>query len=560
MCGIYGYVGKNDAYQEVLKGLSRLQYRGYDSSGIAYFNDGFKINKAIGTLDNLPQSVNCTPNIAFGHTRWATNGEVNIDNTHPHISYNKEFVLVHNGIIKNADIIKEDLIKKGISFYSHTDTEVIVNLLACLSGKIENRLEKLYKLLDGSFSLIIGYKSGDIYIMKKFSPLNILKADDGIYISSDVSSLKDGFLYSLNDNDLIMITKNDVIALANTKIDFKMHVNKIKEFSLGRFKNYMLKEIFETPKGIEKTYNYFQKLNVHKIFKHFNEFTLIGCGTAYHSCLIGEEYLIKIPKYKVKCCLASNYRILKKIKRNHLHIIVSQSGETADCIKVAEQIKNFNGKILLITNEETSTMAQIADYKIITRAGKELAVASTKTYCAQVFVFIYISQLLLNKKFTINIKKFINDLEEYINKINVKSLVNKLKEKDKLILIGKDIDYALLLEASLKIREIDYIYTIPMYSGELKHGTLSLIDKDSVIISLNTSSDKSKLDVVKNEIKSRGGEVIAIDEMVDLSIISERFRPIFAIIPFQLMSYYIALKKGFNPDMPRNLAKSVTVE
>lgn len=560
MCGIYGYIGKNDAYQEVLCGLTCLQYRGYDSCGIAYFDDGFKINKAIGTLDNLPQCSEVVSNIAFGHTRWATNGEVNINNTHPHISFDKEFVLVHNGIIKNADTIKRELIDKGIPFYSDTDTEVIANLLSTLTGRIEKRIERLYKLLEGSFSLIIGHKSGKIYLIKRFSPLNILKSDDGIYISSDVSSLKDGLLYTLKDNDIIMIEKNEIIALSNTKINFKIHENKIKEFTMGKFKHYMLKEIFDTPKGIENTYYYLEKQNIRKIFKHFSEFTLLGCGTAYHSCLIGEIYLSKIVRYKVNSCLASNCEISKKVKRNHLHIIVSQSGETADCIKVAEQIKKHNGKILLITNEPSSTMARMADYKIITKAGKELAVASTKTYCTQVFVFAYISQLILNKRFRLDIQKLKNDLDEYIAKINVNSLVNKLKDKDKLILIGKDIDYALLLEASLKIREIDYIYTIPMYAGELKHGTLSLIDKDSIVLSLNTSNNKTKLDIVKNEINSRGGEVVAVDELIDMSKFNQYFKPIFAIIPFQLISYYIALKKGFNPDMPRNLAKSVTVE
>ena len=214
----------------------------------------------------------------------------------------------------------------------------------------------------------------------------------------------------------------------------------------------------------------------------------------------------------------------------------------------------------MITNEESSTMARLADYKIFTKAGKELAVASTKTYCTQVFVFAYIAQLIVDKRFSLDIKDFVNQLTKFIGKINIKSLVNKLKDKDKLILIGRDIDYALLLEASLKIREIDYIYTIPMYSGELKHGTLSLIDNDSVILSLNTSNDISKLDVVKNEIESRGGEVVEIDKLVDLTHIQKYLKPIFAIIPFQLLSYNIALEKGYNPDMPRNLAKSVTVE
>mgnify|MGYP005794501789 CR=1 FL=1 len=560
MCGIYGYVGSNNAYNEVLQGLYRLQYRGYDSCGIAYFDNGFKINKVVGTLDNLPRAIDSSAQIAFGHTRWATNGEVNINNTHPHESFNNEFVVVHNGIIKNADKLKQDMMKNNIPFYSDTDTEVIVNLLASMSGRVERRLEKLYELLDGSFSLIIGQKNGDIFILKKFSPLSILKAEDGIYISSDVSSLKEGELYTLEDNDIIMIKKNQIIPLSNTTINFKPHKNTINEFTLGEYKYYMLKEINEIPKGIENTYYHLRKQDIKKIFKHFNKFTLIGCGTAYHSCLIGEYFFKRFKNYFVDSCLASNYSINKQIKRKHLHIIVSQSGETADCIKVAQDIKKHNGKIFLITNEENSTLAHIANYKILTKAGKEVAVASTKTYCSQLFVFAYITEVLKDKNYNLDISSLVADIENFIAKIDLKSIVDKLKKSDKLILIGKDMDYLLLLEASLKIREIDYIYTIPMYSGELKHGTLSLIDKNSYVLSLNTSSDKNKLDIVKNEIESREGKVIAIDEFFDFSKIDENYKPIYAIIPFQLLSYQIAIKRGYNPDMPRNLAKSVTVE
>lgn len=560
MCGIYGYIGTNNAYLEVLRGLYCLQYRGYDSCGIAYFDNGFKINKAIGTLDNLPKTVETNPNIAFGHTRWATNGEVNLNNTHPHVSFNNEFIVVHNGIIKNAEEIKIELINKGISFYSDTDTEVIVNLLASLSGKIEKRLEKLFSILKGSFSLIIGYKNGNLYALKKFSPLNILKADDGIYISSDVSSLKGGELYTLKDGDIIKISGNELLSITDNKLEFKTHKNTIKDFSLGEFKHYMLKEIYDTPNGIENTYNYLKRKDIRKIFKHFSEFTFIGCGTAYHSCLIGEEFFSKISKYKVNSCLASNYSINRRIKRKHLHIIVSQSGETADCIRVAEQIKKYNGKILLITNEENCTMSRMADYKIYTKAGKEVAVASTKTYCTQIFVFAYITQLLKNKNFDLDVKTLIKNLKDYIENLNIDNIVYKLKKIDRLILIGKDIDYLLLMEASLKIREIDYIYTIPMYSGELKHGTLSLIDKNSIVLALHTSIDKNKLDIVKNEIESREGKIISIDDYINLNDIPDYLKPIYAIIPFQLISYQLALKRGYNPDMPRNLAKSVTVE
>lgn len=560
MCGIYGYIGQLDAYNEVYNGLNMLQYRGYDSCGIAYYNKSkFDINKAVGVLNEL-KKPDIETHIAFGHTRWATNGEVNLQNTHPHVSFDKEFTIVHNGIITNANIIKNELQKNKIKFYSATDTEVIANVLACFKGNILDKLQSVYDICKGSFSLIIGCKNGDIYLLKRFSPLNILKSKDGIYISSDVSSLKEGELYSLEDGDIIRISNGEITSLLDNEIKFSFHHNTIKSFKLGKYKHYMLKEIYETPESIMNTYKYISTKDIRKIFKHINKITLIGCGTAYNSCLIGEQLMKDNLHLDIDSHLASNYTISKKINRRHLHIIISQSGETADCIKVAEQVKQNSGKLLIITNEESSTITKYADYILATKAGKELAVASTKTYCCQLFVFAYICMILKNKNYSIDICSLKLELENFIEKINIKPLVKKLIDKDKLIMIGKDIDYLTLIEASLKIREIDYVYTIPMYSGELKHGTLSLIDKDSIVLSLNTDDNLYRLDTAKNEINSRGGEVIEISKFFPKMNIEKCFRPILSIIPFQLLSYYIAVERGRNPDMPRNLAKSVTVE
>lgn len=560
MCGIFGYIGDKDAYNEVFNGLSELQYRGYDSCGIAYFVDGnFKINKTVGTLSNLEHNITLS-HTAFGHTRWATNGEVNIQNTHPHISHDGEFIVVHNGIINNADILKHNLQKNGISFYSNTDTEVIANLLADMTGSIDDRVKSLFNILNGSFSLIIGHKDGDIYLVKQFSPLNLLVNNSGIYVSSDVSSLTDGELYRLEDGDAIKISDRHIINLNNREIEFEPHGNDIETHDLGKFNHYMIKEIFEIPETIKNTYNYLKYQNIRSIFKPFNRFTLLGCGTAYHSCLIG-EHLLKQNHFDVESCLASNYEINDKIKKNHLHIIVSQSGETADCIKVAERIKSNNGKILLITNQVRSTLSRFADYQILTKAKKELAVASTKTYCAQVFTFAYIVKLMNDKNYNLDIDNLVGELSNFIRHINVQDIVKTLSNTDKLIMVAKNIDYLTLLEASLKIREIDYIYTLPMYSGELKHGTLSLIDENSYTILLNTSNDIDKLKTVMNEISSRKGRVIDMSKTCNInSGIDDYFKPIFNIIPFQILSYELAISRGINPDMPRNLAKSVTVE
>lgn len=560
MCGIYGYIGNKNALDEVFLGLKLLQYRGYDSCGIAYYTNKFNIIKAVGTLENLLPSIEKikkAPHIAFAHTRWATNGEVNLSNTHPHVSNNKQFSLVHNGIITNSDKIKKDLVKQGYKFYSETDSEVIVNLLESLSGEIEERISKMHDILEGSFALIIGCNNGDIYLTKRFNPLNIVVSDEGIYISSDLSSLNTGDYYTLKDGDIIKISENKILPCYNTIIEYKEHINCIKTLNLGEYNHYMQKEILETPTAIYNTYKYLKTINVTKPFKHIKKITFLGCGTAYHSCLIGEN-LFNLLGYETSSMLASNFKVNKKIKNNHLHIIVSQSGETADCIKVAEDIKKHNGKLLIITNEEKSSITRFADFLIVTQAGKELAVASTKTYCTQVFTFAYIYNTLKNKNYSIDIDEFSSSIKKFISGLSMGKLATKLKDLDKLIIIAKDVDYLTVLEASLKIREIDYVYTIPMYSGELKHGTLSLIDKGTIVLSLNTSEDKDKIKNAINEISSRGGEVIQMENYITRKF--DCYTPIFSIIPFQLLCYDIALLNDRNPDMPRNLAKSVTVE
>lgn len=557
MCGIYGYVGKNDAIKEVYEGLNKLQYRGYDSCGIAYFDNGFKIIKTVGTLNNL-NLPKIKTNISFGHTRWATNGEVNLSNTHPHVSYNEEIFIVHNGIITNADILKQDMLKHNIKFYSETDTEVIANLIASAKGNEEENIKNLYKILKGSFSLIIGNSKGELYLLKQFSPLNVVYNENGIYISSDISSLKSGEYYSLNDGDILKISNNQVFSITDENIEFKKLETSEENLSLGEFDHYMIKEINETPKALLNTYKYIQNKNFEKIIKRYKNITMLGCGTAYHSCLIGEYLFNKLNRFNVNTSLASSIEIKGKIKSNHLHIIVSQSGETADCIKAAQEIKNNGGKILLITNQDKCSLSKFADFIILTQANKEVAVASTKTYCAQVFVFAYLYNKILNKNYDINIVELANKLKKFIDNTNIENAVEQLINVDKLIMIAKGIDYITLMEASLKIREINYLYTIPIISSELKHGTLSLIDENSKILTLNTSENLNNLTLAINEIKSRGGNVIDIN--LNLVNIEECYKPIFAIIPFQLLTYELAIKKGLNPDMPRNLAKSVTVE
>ncbi len=559
MCGIYAYIGKN-AYEKVVNGLKMVEYRGYDSCGIAYYENGFQINKALGSISNL-KLIKTKSTLAFGHTRWATNGVVNVNNAHPHQSYDKKLTIVHNGIVTNSNLLKEELEKQGITFSSTTDTEVVVNYIAYKSEKqnLEDVLKDLYNVLEGSFSFVLATENGDLYLLKRLNPLNILVHNKEVCISSDLASLNNGKLYSLKDNDIIKIRKNTLTNLNGEKIEYIKHNNTYLAKDLQGYKHYMEKEIFETPMAIKNTYNEIKNLETLNLFNNYDKLTLIGCGTAYHACLIGEHLFKNELNKQVDSCLASNYIVNKPIEENHLHIIVSQSGETADCIKVAEQIKEHNGKFMVITNEKQSLLAQMANYCVFTKADREIAVASTKTYCSQVFVFAFLCHKLKNPSYELDIDRFTQDLTEFIKSINIDEYAHILHEYDKLIMIAKNIDYLTIYEACLKIREVDYIFTLPMYSGELKHGTLALVDNKSVVCVLNTSKDKKLLDLAINSIKSREGKVLDISHLIKDEIDSY-YKPIYTIIPFQLIAYKIAILNNLNPDRPRNLAKSVTVE
>lgn len=559
MCGIYGCIGKN-AYDKVVSGLEKLVYRGCDSCGVAYYDKGFKINKTIGGLENL-EKIKTNSRIAFGHTRWATTGAVIHENAHPHQSQDKSITIVHNGTITNSDKIKQELIKEDIAFLSETDTEVIANYIAykIKENSVENVLKSLYTVMEGNFSLIIADNNGDIYLLKRSNPLNILTNKKKIFISSDVLSLTDGKLYSLEDGDVIKITKSTIESIDSKNLTFIDHKNNYKQSDLNGYKHFMEKEIFETPKAIKETYKELKDSKIIDVVKSYKKLTIIGCGSAYHAGLIG-EYLFKHElEMDVNSCVASNYSITNQIDKTHLHILVSQSGETADCIKVAENIKEFGGKILVVTNEKLSVLARMADYLICTRADREVAIASTKTYSSQVFVFAYICKKIKDENYILDIDSFEKELYKYISNLNVDEYAHSLFKCNNLLMIAKDLDYLTIYEACLKIRETNYIFTLPMYAGELKHGTIALIEKDSAVLALNTSENELQLQNAVSAIKAREGVVYDFSSLINKNI-DMVFKPIFAIIPFQLLSYKMAILKNLNPDKPRNLTKSVTIE
>ena len=366
--------------------------------------------------------------------------------------------------------------------------------------------------------------------------------------------MPEGELYSLADGDIICIYQGQI----NGVMQWTPHVLDTNTSSSEKYQYNMLKEIYETPQAIENTYRELINVDVAHIFHDFKKLTLLACGTAFNSCLIGAMILNKYTNKQATSMLASEYSI-ESIDQDHLHIIVSQSGETADCIKVTRHIKSLGGKILVITNEPTSTIVQYADYRIITRAHKEFAVASTKTYCCQLFVFAYIVNNIRGNARTIDILSLTQQLKDYIATIDIHDYAKMLEGCQHLILIGKGVDYLTIIEASLKIREIDYVYTIPIFASELKHGTLSLIDDSSFVLSLSSTLEND-ITTTKNEIKSRKGNVIEFDHFISNVNVDDIYLPIFTIIPFQLLSYQIAVLNDRNPDMPRNLAKSVTVE
>lgn len=552
MCGIFGCISKEcNAYREVIGGLKNLQYRGYDSSGIMYYDNGYKIEKTVGTIEKI-DNPDIVSNLAFGHTRWATNGEVNTTNAHPHKSFDGRYIIVHNGIIENAKELEKELLKHNIVQKSKTDTEIFVNYLT-LCDDIKQGLIEVYDKIKGSYAIILqDTKTNTVYVAKKFNSINVLKTANSIYISSDLTSLKEGELFELKDRDVVEI-KGNTIKNINGKLEFHHHKPVISDYNLGEYQHYMIKEIMETPDSIRKTYESIKEIDFKSLFSKYKKLTFLGCGTAFHSGLIGKS-LLKECGFECDSCLASDYELKHKIKANHLHILISQSGETADCIKIAQDILKNKGKILLVTNQPQSTLARMSNYVLSTNANKEIAVASTKTYCCQVFVFAYICEKLKNDSFDFKIDKFVYDLKGYIACLDVNKYVDEIGNRDKLILLAFGKDFDTILEASLKIREIDYIFTLPMTAGELKHGTLSLVDENALVIYLDTTNSRFLHNAI-NEIQSRKGKTVQIET----KITNDSFQAIYSIIPFQLVSYFVARKRNINPDMPRNLAKSVTV-
>lgn len=582
MCGIIGYVGKNNALKALINGLKALEYRGYDSVGVAYFlNDKIKIIKDKGRINELENNIdiNDLPNIGIGHTRWATHGVPNKINAHPHSVGN--ITLVHNGIIENYLELKEELIKHDYNFKSDTDTEVAcayIDYLYKNNNDMLKTLHEIQKIFIGSYALciLINNDFNNIYITKKGSPLILGTNNAEKIIASDISAIisytKDYII--LEDNDIGIVNKNNYKIYNNNKIINKeiLTFNKnIDSISKDGYDHFMLKEIYEENELINNTLNHYFNNNLLSSLPDISKYKsiyIVGCGSAYNAGLIGKYYIEKYLDIPVYVELASEFRYKKLfIKENDLVIAISQSGETADTIEAVKIAKERNAKVLGIINTYQSTIARLSDEVIYINAGIEVAVATTKAYSLQVLYLILLA--LRNSNIVINnIDKEINTIYNYDYKKYIKHLVNT----EHIFFIGRGIDYYLSVEGCLKLKEISYIHAESYAAGELKHGTISLIDKGTPVIAIITDNDIAKKTISNiKEVKARGAHVIIvasdninIDKEIYDEIISIPYNkyllPILSIISMQLLSYYVAKEKKCDIDKPRNLAKSVTVE
>ena len=608
MCGIIGYVGNDQqAVEVILDGLSKLEYRGYDSAGLAIVEEGrIFVDKKSGKLSNLKESLKEKvhfANIGIGHTRWATHGVPSDVNSHPHCSCDGKVAIVHNGIIENYSTLKSELIEKGYKFISDTDSEVIAQLFSYFyNGDLLETIKKVKDKLKGSYALGIIHEAEPekIVCTRKESPLIIGIAKNSNFIASDVPAI---LKYTRDviflENDEIAILEREKVRVYDKNLNsIEKSINKIQwdmeQASKNGYPHFMLKEIEEQPEVVNKTLEFYTKEDgkekltdlFEKIdFSKVQEIDIIACGTAYYAGLQGANYLKKIANFKSNVEIASEYRYSDPIiDERNVVVFVSQSGETLDTLMALRLAKSKGAKTIAITNVVGSTISREADVVIYTLAGPEISVASTKAYTAQVITFYLLSleiSLKLNgitedkyKNYILKAHSLNGKIKEIFNsKEKIKGIAETIKDKKNGFYIGRGIDEKVAREGSLKMKEITYIHTEAFPAGELKHGTIALIENGTMVVVVATQEDMIEK-VVSNikELKARGAYIISItknsykdiievsDKVLYISDIDDILAPVLAVIPAQLFAYYTAVAKGLDVDKPRNLAKSVTVE
>lgn len=613
MCGIVGYIGEKKAYPILINGLLCLEYRGYDSAGIATLeNNKISVMKDKGrvkNIENLDGINNLTGTVGIAHTRWATHGIPSKENSHPHMDNFNIFSVVHNGIIENYSDLREFLTLKGYKFLSQTDTEVIPNLIHYYySNDIKNDDEKFLRCvksavddLKGSYAIqVISHLYPDrIIVVRKDSPLVIGKGTNENYIASDIPALLNYTkeFYLLDDNEYAVIYKDIIKFYDHTLEEHNKPIKNIEwdagSAEKGGFEDYMLKEIFEQPTAIRETIGSRFKLGENCIFddidiskeylEKINKIYIVACGTAMHAGLTGKTAIETLCKIPVTVDIASEFRYRNPIIDDKtLCIYISQSGETADTIAALKLAKEKGAKTLAVSNVIGSSITREADYTIYTHAGPEIAVASTKAYTSQVILLailaIYFAEVLesCSKSTLEELKKDILDLPSKIDTIldNKDQIINFAKkvytEKD-MFFLGRGTDYNVALEGSLKLKEISYIHSEAYAAGELKHGPIALIENGITVIGIMTDESLVEKSISNiQEVITRGAKTLIItnqslpnanyDYVINIPNTNRLISPILSVIPLQLLSYYISKNKGLDVDKPRNLAKSVTVE
>lgn len=597
MCGIVGYIGnKNNALEILINGLERLEYRGYDSCGVCYLSDDkLKIIKKEGKVKTLKEQIDFNQKSFFGigHTRWATHGVPNTINSHPHKS--GKITIVHNGIIENYQEIKEELLKEGIKLLSDTDSEVacaLLNKYYLETSDILKAVNKFFKKARGSYAIVMMVENNtdSLYAFKKTNPLVIGVSEEENLVASDIPAiLSVTNKYIILDDYECAILRKDGVEIHK---DNKLVKKEIKTFNLDLeqiekrgYSHFMLKEIHEEPEVIKKLMNdYLISDNLTRSipnFKKYNHFVIIGCGSAVHAGLIGKSLIEEYANIKVDVEIASEYRYRNNFcDKKTLAIIISQSGETADSLAALEKLNSLGIDTLGIVNVPESSIARKCKYLILTNAGIEVAVATTKAYLAQVTVLSLITFNLIKDKISDKeLKQILTDskklpvlIEELIDK-SYKDMAKKIYRHEHLFFIGRDIDYSLSMEGSLKLKEISYLHSEAYPAGELKHGTISLIENNTPVIGIITKdSIAEKTYSNLKEVKARGAKVILIkkegieisddimDELILIPKVHNLFQPILSVIPLQLLAYEIAKLRKCDIDKPKNLAKSVTVE
>ena len=612
MCGIVGYIGNKKAVPVLINGLRSLEYRGYDSAGIAVLEDNeiiaIKDKGRVANLENIEDIKNLNSSIGIAHTRWATHGKPSKENSHPHLDNSKQFAVVHNGIIENYHELREFLSQKGYTFLSQTDTEVIPNLIHYYytngirdTDQFLRAVKSAVDDLKGSYAIEVMSKNypDRIIVVRKDSPLVIGKGNDENFVASDIPAIlchtKD--FYLLEDNEYAVVYANDIHFFDNSLEEHSKSIKSIEWDATAAEKNgyedYMLKEIYEQPNAIRETIGSrfklgekcnFDDIDISKEYlSQVNKIWIVACGTAMHAGLVGKNAIEKLCKISTEVDIASEFRYRDPIINDKtLCIFISQSGETADTMAALKLAKSKNAKTIAVTNVIGSSITREADYTIYTHAGPVIAVASTKAYTSQVVLMVilamYFAEILgiCDENCVEQLKSDILDLPNKIETVlesadDIKKFAEKVYTEHDMYFLGRGNDYCVALEGSLKLKEISYIHSESYASGELKHGPIALIENGVTVISILTNPDLVEKSISNiQEVVSRGAKTLVItnqklsnvnfDFIMNIPDTNSLISPILSVIPLQLFSYYIAKNKKLDVDKPRNLAKSVTVE